>query len=81
MYTHNNARFPLRNCCASYANENCVNYYVAFLALAARKLREKCDAQFLLIMLKIKVDILIFCFLVLVSTFICIFYLIIIITS
>lgn len=49
-----NHRFPLRHWCASYANENCANHHVAFLALALEKLREKPDAQFIIIMFKMK---------------------------
>lgn len=63
------AKLPFRNWYAAYANENCANYYSAFLVLASKKLREKSDAWFILILLKIGVVCCSFCYFLLLFVF------------
>lgn len=64
MYTNKySARFPLRDWCGSYANKHSANHYVAFVALATKKLGEKPNAQFIIIMFKMKIDMFTFWFL------------------
>lgn len=46
-----------------YAKEDCVSYVVDFFSLGYQETRGEIYAQFIIIMLKIEVDIFMFCFL------------------